>query len=99
MLAAADVGAAMGMGTDAAIESADIVLMKGGISALPKAVAIAKKIMNCVRQNVIFIMAVKVVVLVLGALGYAPIWLAVFADVGVCLMTVVWSLRLLRIKL
>ena len=97
--AAADIGAAMGMGTDAAIESADIVLMKGGISALPKAVAIAKKIMNCVRQNVIFIMAVKVAVLVLGALGYAPIWLAVFADVGVCLLTVLWSLRLLRIKL
>ena len=99
VLAAADIGAAMGMGTDAAIESADIVLMKGGISALPKAVAIAKKIMNCVRQNVIFIMAVKVAVLVLGALGYAPIWLAVFADVGVCLITVIWSLRLLKIKL
>lgn len=99
VLAAADIGAAMGMGTDAAIESADIVLMKGGISALPKAVAIAKKIMNCVRQNVIFIMAVKVAVLVLGALGYAPIWLAVFADVGVCLLTVLWSLRLLRVKL
>ena len=73
--------------------------MKGGISTLPNAVAIAKKIMNCVRQNVIFIMAVKVVVLVLGALGYAPIWRAVFAVVGVCLITVVWSLRLLRIKL
>ena len=99
VLAAADIGAAMGMGTDAAIESADIVLMKGGISALPKAVAIAKKIMNCVRQNVMFIMAVKVAVLVLGALGYAPIWLAVFADVGVCLITVLWSLRLLKIKL
>ena len=99
VLAVADVGAAMGMGTDAAIESADIVLMKGGISALPKAVEIAKKIMNCVRQNVGFIMAVKIVVLVLGALGYAPIWLAVFADVGVCLITVLWSLRLLRIKL
>ncbi|MBR5309677.1 MAG: cadmium-translocating P-type ATPase [Oscillospiraceae bacterium] len=99
VLAAADIGAAMGMGTDAAIESADIVLMKGGISALPKAISISKKIMNCVRQNVIFIMAVKVVVLILGALGYAPIWLAVFADVGVCLLTVLWSLRLLRIKL
>ncbi len=98
VLAAADIGAAMGMGTDAAIESADIVLMKGGISALPKAVAIAKKIMACVRQNVIFIMAVKVVVLILGALGYAPIWLAVFADVGVCLITVLWSLRLLRVR-
>lgn len=99
VLAAADIGAAMGMGTDAAIESADIVLMKGGIGALPKAVAIAKKIMACVRQNVIFIMAVKVVVLILGALGYAPIWLAVFADVGVCLITVLWSLRLLKVKL
>ncbi len=98
VLAAADIGAAMGMGTDAAIESADIVLMKGGVSALPKAVAIAKKIMNCVRQNVIFIMAVKVAVLILGAFGYAPIWLAVFADVGVCLITVLWSLRLLKIK-
>ena len=73
VLAAADVGAAMGMGTDAAIESADIVLVKGGISALPKAVCIAKKIMECVCQNVIFIMAVKVAVLILGALGYAPI--------------------------
>lgn len=99
VLAAADIGAAMGMGTDAAIESADIVLMKGGIAALPKAVEIAKKIMTCVRQNVIFIMAVKVLVLILGALGYAPIWLAVFADVGVCLLTVLWSLRLLRIKI
>lgn len=99
VLAAADIGAAMGMGTDAAIESADIVLMKGGISALPKAVAIAKKIMACVRQNVIFIMAVKVAVLILGALGYAPIWLAVFADVGVCLITVLWSLRLLRVRI
>lgn len=99
VLAAADIGAAMGMGTDAAIESADIVLMKGGVSALPKAVAIAKKIMACVRQNVIFIMAVKVMVLILGALGYAPIWLAVFADVGVCLITVLWSLRLLRVRI
>lgn len=99
VLAAADIGAAMGMGTDAAIESADIVLMKDGISALPKAVAIAKKIMNCVRQNVVFIMAVKIAVLILGALGYAPIWLAVFADVGVCLITVLWSLRLLKIKI
>ncbi len=98
VLAAADIGAAMGMGTDAAIESADIVLMKGGIGALPKAVAIAKKIMACVRQNVIFIMTVKVAVLILGALGYAPIWLAVFADVGVCLITVLWSLRLLKVK-
>ena len=93
VLAAADIGAAMGMGTDAAIESADIVLMKGGVSALPKAVAIAKKIMNCVRQNVIFIMAVKVAVLILGALGYAPIWLAVFADVGVSVIAILNAMR------
>ena len=98
VLAAADVGAAMGMGTDAAIESADIVLMKGGVSALPKAIEISRKIMRCVRQNVIFIMAVKIAVLVLGIFGYAPIWLAVFADVGVCMLALLWSLRLLRIK-
>ena len=98
MLTAADIGAAMGMGTDAAIESADIVLMKGGLSALPRAISTAKKVVKCVRQNVAFILAVKVVVLVLGALGYAPIWLAVFADVGTCLLALLWSLRLLRIK-
>ncbi|MGN0627433.1 MAG: heavy metal translocating P-type ATPase [Oscillospiraceae bacterium] len=98
VLAAADIGAAMGMGTDAAIESADIVLMKGGLSALPRAIFTAKKVVKCVRQNVAFILAVKVVVLVLGALGYAPIWLAVFADVGTCLLALLWSLRLLRIK-
>ena len=62
------------------------------------AISISKKTMECVKQNVIFIMAVKVLVLVLGALGYAPIWLAVFADVGVCLLAVLWSLRLLKIK-
>lgn len=99
VLAAADIGAAMGMGTDAAIESADIVLMKGGISALYKAVAASKKTMSRVFSNVIFIMAVKAAVLVLGAFGYAPIWLAVFADVGVCLITVLNSLRLLKMKI
>lgn len=98
VLAAADVGAAMGMGTDAAIESADIVLMQGGVSALAKAVAISQKIMRCVHQNVVFIMAVKVAVLILGVFGYAPIWLAVFADVGVCMIALLWSLRLLKIK-
>ena len=98
VLAAADVGAAMGMGSDAAIESADIVLMQGGVSALVKAIAISQKIMRCVHQNVAFIMAVKVAVLILGVLGYAPIWLAVFADVGVCMLALLWALRLLRIK-
>lgn len=98
VLASADIGAAMGLGTDAAIESADIVLMKGGVAALPKAISIAKKIMRCVKENVAFILFVKVAVLILGAFGYAPIWLAVFADVGVCLITLLWSLRLLRVR-
>lgn len=98
VLAGADIGAAMGLGTDAAIESADIVLMQGGVAALPKAISIAKKIMRCVRENVAFILFVKVAVLILGAFGYAPIWLAVFADVGVCLLTLLWSLRLLRLR-
>ena len=98
VLAAADVGAAMGMGTDAAIESADLVLMRGGIGALAKAVWISKKAMTCVRQNTVFILGCKALVLALGAAGLSPVWLAVFADVGVCLITVVWSARLLRLK-
>ncbi len=98
VLAAADVGAAMGMGTDAAIESADLVLMRGGIGALAKAVWISKKTMTCVRQNTVFILGCKALVLALGAAGLSPVWLAVFADVGVCLITVVWSARLLRLK-
>ncbi len=98
VLAAADIGAAMGMGSDAAIESADIVLMKGGLSALPRAIYTSKRVVKCVRQNVIFILAVKIIVLILGAFGYAPIWLAVFADVGTCIISLLWSLRLLKIK-
>lgn len=99
VLAAADIGAAMGMGTDAAIESADLVLMRGGIGALAKAVWISKKAMACVRQNTAFILGCKALVLALGAAGLSPVWLAVFADVGVCLITVLWSARLLRIKI
>ncbi len=98
VLAAADIGAAMGMGTDAAIESADLVLMRGGIGALAKAVWISKKTMACVRQNTVFILGCKAAVLTLGALGLSPVWLAVFADVGVTMITVLWSARLLRIK-
>ena len=97
VLAAADIGAAIGMGSDAAVESADIVLMKNGISLLPDAIRISRKIMKCVRQNIAFILAVKIIVLLLGAFGYSPIWLAVFADVGVCLLTVLWSIRMAKI--
>lgn len=99
VLAAADIGAAIGMGTDAAVESADIVLMKDGISSLPCAVDISKRIVACVKQNIAFILAVKAVVLMLGAFGYAPIWLAVFADVGLCFLALLWSLRLTKISL
>lgn len=98
VLAAADIGAAIGIGSDAAIESADIVLMKNGIGSLPDAISISRETMKCVKQNVIFIMAVKAAVLILGALGYAPIWLAVFADVGVCFIAILWSLRLMGMR-
>ncbi len=98
VLAAADIGVAMGMGSDAAIESADVVLMKDGLLALPRAISTSKKVVRCVHQNVAFILAVKIIVLILGALGYAPIWLAVFADVGTCLLSLLWALRLLKIK-
>lgn len=98
VLAAADIGAAIGLGSDAAVESADIVLMKNGIGSLPDAVSISRKTMECVKQNVIFIMAVKAAVLILGALGFAPIWLAVFADVGVCFLAILWSLRLMGMR-
>lgn len=89
-----DVGIAMGaMGSDAAIESADTVLMDDDPLKIPLAVEIAKKTMKIVKQNVVFALAVKAVVLALGALGLANMWIAVFGDVGVTVLAVLNSLR------
>ena len=94
VLSRADVGVAMGgMGSDAAIEAADVVLMDDKPSKIAAAVKIAKKTMRIVRQNIVFALAVKFVVLTLGALGLANMWAAVFADVGVSVLAVLNAMR------
>ena len=97
VLARADVGIAMGgAGSDAAIEAADIVLMTDEPSSVPRAVRISKKTRRIVWQNIVFALAVKAVVMVLGIAGFADMWWAVFADVGVTLIAVVNALRALK---
>lgn len=96
VLAAADVGIAMGgVGSDAAIEAADVVLMHDELEEIPVTIRIARKTRQIVVENVVFALAVKLIVMILGVLGYANMWLAVFADVGVTLIAVVNSLRAL----
>ncbi len=95
----ADVGIAMGkLGSDAAIEAADIVLMDDGLSKIAATVGIAHKTTRIVRENVAFALIVKFAVLILGALGYATMWLAVFGDVGVTVLAVLNSMRCLSYK-
>ncbi len=91
VLAAADVGAGMGFGAQAATEAADLVLTNNKLDKLVLARKIATKTIKTVNTNIIFIMAVKLIVLLLGIVGVAPMWLAVFADVGVCLISVIIS--------
>lgn len=99
VLATADIGIAMGaMGSDAAIESADIVLMDDNPVKIAKAVRISRKTMMIVKENIIFSLGVKGVILILGALGIANMWLAVFGDVGVLILAIVNSLRCFRIS-
>ncbi len=99
VLTAAGVGIAMGgMGSAAAVEAADIVLMNDRPSDIALAIRIAKKTMRIVRENVIFSLGIKLVVLVLAAFGYSSMWLAEFADVGVCLLAILNSMRALRIS-
>ncbi len=99
VLVAADLGIAMGgMGSAAAVEAADIVLMNDKPSDISLAVRIARKTMRIVKQNIWFSIGVKVVVLILSALGYSNMILASFADTGVCLLAILNSMRALRIK-
>lgn len=96
-LSLSDVGIAMGaMGSDAAIEAADVVIMDDKPSKIASAIKISKNTLNIVRQNIVFALLVKAVVLVLGALGIASMWLAVFADVGVCMIAVINSMRAMK---
>ena len=98
VLAGADVGAAMGSGADAAIEAADVVFMTSDPAAIPQAVEIARKTARIAWQNVIFALAVKLLVMVLGLGGYASMWMAVFADSGVAMLCVLNSIRMLYKK-
>jgi len=99
VLARADAGIAMGaLGSDAAIEAADIVLMDDNPKGISKAIEIAKKTVSIVKQNIIFAIGVKVIVLLLAAFGYAPMWIAIFADVGVAVIAIINALRTLQIK-
>ena len=99
VLARADVGVAMGgLGSDAAIEAADIVLMDDKLSKLSKAVKIARHTLGIAKQNIVFAIGVKVAVLILAAFGLAPMWLAVFGDIGVMVLAVLNSTRALNIK-
>lgn len=100
VLAGADVGAAMGSGADAAIESADVVFLNSRMQSLPTALRIAKKTMQIARQNVWVALTIKIIVFILGLTGiYANMWLAVFADTGVAMLCILNSVRLLYIKM
>ncbi|WP_424685449.1 heavy metal translocating P-type ATPase [Enterococcus sp.] len=99
VLVAADLGVAMGgLGSDAAIEASDVVIMNDQPSKLVQAIKISRKTLKIVKQNIIFALGVKGIVLVLGALGYTSMAMAVFADVGVTLLAVLNAMRCLRVK-
>ena len=98
VLAGADVGAAMGSGADAAIEAADVVFMTSRLSALNESYNIARKTKKIAYENVVFALAVKVAVMVLGLCGIASMWMAVFADSGVAMLCVLNSIRVLYAK-
>ena len=98
-LARADVGVAMGaLGSDAAIEAADVVLMDDKPSKMVTAIRIARRTLGIARQNVWFAIGVKVLVLLLAAVGLATMWMAVFADVGVMVLAVLNAMRTLRLS-
>ena len=99
VLSRADVGIAMGaLGSDAAIEAADVVLMDDDPMKIAKAIRISRKCMRIVYQNIVFAIGVKAVCLALGALGIAGMWLAVFADVGVMVLAVLNAIRALFVS-
>ncbi len=100
MLSRADIGIAMGaLGSDAAIEAADIVLMDDDPRKIALAMKISAKTLRIVRQNIAFALAVKLIYLVLGAIGSVSMWEAIFADVGVMVIAVLNAMRALRIKI
>ena len=99
VLSRSSCGIAMGLGSEAAIESADMVLSSGTLSALPKAVRLCRSTIGTVKANIAFSLLIKAGIIVLAALGMAPMWLAVFADTGVCVICVLNAVRLIRKKI
>lgn len=98
ILAGADVGAAMGSGADAAIEAADVVFMNSKVHSILQAINISRDTLKIAWQNVVFAIAVKVLIMVLGLAGYASMWAAVFADTGVAMICILNSIRILYKK-
>ena len=99
MLSRADIGIAMGaMGSDAAIEAADVVLMDDDPLKISKAIRISRKCLRIVYENIVFALGVKGLCLVLGAVGIANMWAAIFADVGVMVIAVLNAIRALQVK-
>ncbi len=99
VLSRADIGVAMGgLGSDAAIEAADVVLMDDDPNSIVKAIGISKKCMRIVYENIYFAIGIKVACLILGAIGIANMWIAIFADVGVMVIAVLNAIRALRVK-
>ena len=99
VLAMADIGVAMGgIGSDAAIEAADVVIMNDKLSKIDIAIQLSKNTMNIVKENIVFAIAIKILVLILCALGRASMWAAVFADVGVSILAILNALRILKIR-
>ena len=98
VLSRADIGIAMGaMGSDAAIESADVVLMDDDPARIALAMKISRKCLRIVHQNIVFAIGIKVLCLILGAVGIANMWMAIFADVGVMIIAVLNAVRCLKI--
>jgi Cd2+/Zn2+-exporting ATPase len=99
VLTRADIGIAMGsMGSDAAIEAADVVIMDDDLMRIPQVTKIAHGTLSISKENIVFALAVKILILILGALGIANMWAAVFADVGVAVLCILNSMRLITIK-
>lgn len=98
VLAGADIGAAMGSGADAAIEAADVVFMTSSMQAIPEAMGIARTTNRIAMQNIVFALAIKALVMIMGLFGAANMWMAVFADTGVAMLCVLNAIRILRRK-